>query len=60
MKRNDDKTQETANKIDVILSGQETIGSAEREVDRAVMLDRFKAIMNGAYKDKMYELFGEE
>jgi aspartyl/asparaginyl-tRNA synthetase len=60
MKRNDDPTLETANKIDVILSGQETIGSAEREVDRTIMVDRFKAIMNGAYKDKMYELFGEE
>lgn len=60
MKRNDDPTTETANKIDVILSGQETIGSAEREVDKTIMVDRFKAIMEGAYKDKMYELFGEE
>ena len=24
------------------------------------MVDRFKAIMDGAYKNKMYELFGEE
>ena len=31
MRRNDDKT--TANKIDVILSGMETIGSAERSID---------------------------
>lgn len=60
MKRNDNPSIETANKIDVILSGQETIGSAEREVDTSIMVDRFKAIMNGAYKDKMYELFGEE
>ena len=60
MKRNDDPAAGTANKIDVILSGQETIGSAEREVDRTIMVDRFKAIMEGAYKDKMYELFGEE
>lgn len=60
MKRNDDPTVGTANKIDVILSGQETIGSAEREVDRKIMVDRFKSIMEGAYKDKMYELFGEE
>tara|TARA_B100001057_G_scaffold271337_1_gene271556 strand:+ start:2585 stop:3490 length:906 start_codon:yes stop_codon:yes gene_type:complete len=60
MKRNDDPAAGTANKIDVILSGQETIGSAEREVDRTIMVDRFKTIMEGAYKDKMYELFGEE
>ena len=60
MKRNDDATKETANKIDVILSGQETIGSAERETNKDIMLDRFKTIMGGAYKDKMYELFGEE
>lgn len=60
MKRNDDITKGTANKIDVILSGQETIGSAERETDKEIMLDRFKKIMNGGYKEKMYELFGEE
>ena len=60
MKRNEDITKGTANKIDVILSGQETIGSAERETNREIMLDRFKTIMNGGYKEKMYELFGEE
>ena len=58
MKRNNDGT--SAKKVDVIMSGQETIGSAERETDRATMLNRFKTIMGGAYKDKMYELFGEE
>ena len=52
MKRNDDATKETANKIDVILSGQETIGSAERETNKDIMLDRFKTIMGGD-KDKM-------
>ena len=31
MKRNDN---DTANKVDVILSGQETFGSAERETDK--------------------------
>ena len=58
MKRN--PTGDSAKKVDVIMSGQETIGSAERETDRTVMLNRFKTIMNGAYKDKMYELFGEQ
>ena len=51
---------ENANKVDVIISGQETIGSAERETDKEVMLNRFMTIMDGAYKDKMYELFGED
>jgi len=57
MKRNGD---DTANKIDIILSGQETIGSAEREVDKNVMLERFNGIMDGKYREKLYELFGKE
>ena len=57
MKRN--ISNNTAYKVDVILSGQETIGSAEREVDVKTMFKRFKTIMNGDYKDKMYELFTE-
>ncbi len=57
MKRNDD---DTANKVDVIMSGQETIGSAERENDRDVMRKRFESIMEGGYREKMYELFGQE
>jgi len=58
MKRSD--TDDTSLKIDVILSGQETIGSAERECDKEIMRERFNTIMNGKYKDKMYELFGRE
>lgn len=51
---------DTSYKVDVILSGQETIGSAERETDKEVMLSRFNGIMEGGYKDKLYELFGHE
>jgi len=58
MKRAGDN--QTAKKVDIILSGQETIGSAERETDKDEMLNRFKTIMDGSYKDKLYELFGEE
>ena len=47
-------------KVDVILSGQETIGSAERETDKEIMRHRFDTIMDGAYKEKLYELFGKE
>jgi aspartyl/asparaginyl-tRNA synthetase len=60
MKRHDDPNEGTANKIDVIMSGQETIGSAERETDIEIMRNRFMTIMEGGYKNKMYELFGEE
>jgi len=47
-------------KVDIILSGQETFGSAERETDTNVMWDRFHSICNGAYKKKLISLFGEE
>lgn len=57
MKRNDEGT---SNKVDVILSGHETIGSAERESDKEKMRECFNTIMDGAYKNKLYELFGEE
>jgi aspartyl/asparaginyl-tRNA synthetase len=50
----------TAKKVDVILSGQETIGSAEREDSKEEMLKRFKTIMGGDYSEKLYELFGVE
>lgn len=49
-----------SNKVDVILSGQETIDSAERETDKEVMRARFNSIMDGGYKEKLYELFGKE
>jgi len=57
MKRNEDGT---SNKVDIIMSGQETIGSAEREVNKEIMRERFNTIMDGKYKEKIYELFGEE
>tara|TARA_A100001011_G_scaffold390495_1_gene474051 strand:+ start:238 stop:1182 length:945 start_codon:yes stop_codon:yes gene_type:complete len=57
MKRSGD---ESSNKVDVILSGQETIGSAERETDKEIMRERFNTIMDGGYKEKLYELFGKE
>ena len=58
MKRNTE--DDTSRKVDVILSGQETIGSAEREIDKEVMRTRFESIMDGGYKNKLYELFGKE
>ena len=58
MRRNPD--DDTSKKVDVILSGQETFGSAERETDKEVMRNRFNTIMDGTYKAKLFELFGEE
>lgn len=58
MKRN--PNDDTSYKVDVILSGMETFGSAEREVDKNVMRDKFESIMDGSYKNKLFELFGEE
>jgi aspartyl/asparaginyl-tRNA synthetase len=58
MKRNAE--DDTSKKVDVILSGMETFGSAERESDKDIMRDRFNNIMDGKYKDKLIDLFGEE
>ena len=54
------KDDDTSKKVDVILSGMETFGSAEREIDKDIMRDRFNTIMEGSYRDKLFELFGEE
>ena len=47
-------------KIDVILYGQETIGSAERSTNTDEMLSEFKTIEHGNYAQKLYDLFGQE
>jgi aspartyl/asparaginyl-tRNA synthetase len=48
------------NKVDVILFGQETIGSAERSCDPEKMREMFYTIENGNYANKLFELFGKE
>jgi aspartyl/asparaginyl-tRNA synthetase len=48
------------NKIDVILYGQETIGSAERSCDTEEMRKMFYEISDGGYAGKLFELFGKE
>ena len=48
------------NKVDVILYGQETIGSAERSCDREEMRHNFYNIEDGKYCAKLFELFGKE
>jgi aspartyl/asparaginyl-tRNA synthetase len=48
------------NKVDVILFGQETIGSAERSCDVDSMKEMFYTIEDGKYSQKLFELFGKE
>ena len=50
----------TAAKIDVIISGQETIGSAERSDDPKEMRDQFMSISDGMYADLLFSKFGQE
>jgi aspartyl/asparaginyl-tRNA synthetase len=57
MARNSD---DTSKKIDVILGGMETIGSAERSTDKEQMRETFHTISDGQYADLLYKLFGKE
>ena len=57
MKQNGDGT---AAKIDVIIAGQETIGSAERSSDPNEMITMFHTISDGLYANLLYELFGKD
>lgn len=49
-----------ANKIDVILSGNETIGSAERSSNVKEMREQFHSISDGKYAGLLYKLFSKE
>jgi len=50
----------TSKKIDVILGGMETIGSAERSTDKDMMRDTFHTITNGEYSALLFKLFGKD
>lgn len=50
----------TANKIDVILSGFETIGSAERSTNPEEMRNMFYTISDGMYAKTLFSRFGKE
>ena len=58
MSRNTDGV--TSKKIDVILGGMETIGSAERSTDVEQMRDTFHTITNGEYSELLFKLFGKD
>ena len=57
MARNDDGT---SRKIDVILGGMETIGSAERSTNVDEMRTTFHTISDGGYAQLLYRKFGKE
>jgi len=57
MARNAD---DTSKKIDVIIGGMETIGSAERSTDKEQMRETFHTISDGQYAQLLYKLFGKE
>jgi aspartyl/asparaginyl-tRNA synthetase len=54
------KNGTTANKIDVLLKGMETIGSAERSSNPIEMREQFHTISNGGYAELLYDIFGKE
>lgn len=56
MERKDD----IASKVDVIMHGMETIGSAVRSTDKDLMRQRFLTISNGNYAQLLYEKFGKK
>lgn len=48
------------NKVDVILYGMETIGSAERSTNVEEMRNNFNSISDGKYAKLLFSAFGEE
>ena len=54
------KADDTFAKVDVILYGQETIGSAQRSCNVEEMKNNFYTIEDGKYCAKLFELFGRE
>ena len=49
-----------AKKVDVIMHGIETIGSAERSCDKEMMRKRFNEISNGEYANLLFSQFSKE
>jgi aspartyl/asparaginyl-tRNA synthetase len=58
MARNEDG--ETAKKVDVIIHGIETIGSAQRSCDKEMMRKQFNEISNGEYANMLFSQFSRE
>jgi aspartyl/asparaginyl-tRNA synthetase len=56
----DDKNPNIAHKLDVLMHGMETIGSAERSNNANEQREAFYTIENGKYAQKIFDLFGKE
>lgn len=54
------KSKDYSEKIDVIMYGNETIGSAERSTNPEEMREEFHTISGGGYAKLLYDLFGKE
>ena len=54
----DDKTK--SKKVDVLLWGMETIGSAQRSTDKDEMKHQFLNISDTQYSEKLFNLFGRD
>lgn len=54
------KEGDLSKKIDVLLYGMETIGSAERSCNTDEMRHLFHTISDGGYAQKLYDIFGKE
>ena len=54
------KSETHSNKIDVIIEGNETIGSAERSTNKQEMEKSFYTISKGKYAQKLFDLFGKD
>lgn len=54
------KNNTHAHKVDVIIQGNETIGSAERSSDVKEMAKQFYTISEGKYSQKLFDLFGKD
>ena len=48
------------NKIDILLHGMETIGSAERSTDKESMREYFFTMIGGRYSKLLFDKFGKE
>ena len=54
------KEGDTSAKVDVILHGVETIGSAERSCNKEEMREQFLTISDGGYSSLLYDKFSKE
>ena len=54
------KSSGYSHKIDVILCGKETVGSAQRSTNADEMRKEFHTISDGKYAQKLFDLFGKD